>query len=590
MEKVSSSISLGRKLLLFASTGLLVLIVVVMLLDRTTVQAPALLAPVTTVTVVAKDDHNDPAPAGTTRFEVALASTPVPTPVAAASPGASPTDAGVAPGSPSPTPLPADLSVNLVRSAPAVTIAFPQTWDMVQWAQAQPAAHQFFTSRVFLGMMSEVFSTLRIRPEDLSLTGMKGESFEHLLREALAGNARIHYDRRAGKRGFVLSFQRDRTPLISRLLPVVVPVIARRQFAVPSLDSPIVEVLLGNQHLLVAEDRGRVFIANGLESLLRVLDQPGLEGEEPNDALTVTLHSEAFVDDLLPLLVGSKQWPAKLVLRRKTEADAPLGAELQIGAAKMLLHLSPKFSPGMFAAVPQGTTVALGASFAVPPGATLEDWAHLGEAGVADVGSTLPKEGGIAALWDVRVRPDAPFGDVAFVVVLPQEGKPAISLTDITGTDGFHSECGNGSVWLIASNEVLLTRMQEACERRSMSLLSAMEQGDLSRELEQSQLFVAVDSGALLEACFNYGVTHRGGTPTEDTSGETDAAGAVKSSPAQPSWKVEYERAVKRTGEEAEGVFRSIPVAMFYGRGDQNGARLPAIYRQSFAGRAERAE
>lgn len=579
-------------------TGALVALVIVMMLGRTSIQAPVVFAPLTNVAVVPQDEHGAALPEGASRFVRAAVKNDAPSPAATSAPelaasGVSPAES-VSAGAVSPTlnssptstpsPAPSTVSLTLTRSVPALTLALPQSWDVVEWANSQPGAKNFFYSRVFIGMMSEVLSTAHIRPDDLAISGMRGQTFERLLREVLRSDARIHYDRRAGKRGFVLSFAREQAPVTSRMLPLIVPVVAKRQFAVPSLASPAVEVLLGNQHLLFAEDRGRVFIANGLESLLRVLDQPALDELERPDALSVTVRGEAFLDDVLRLFVGKEQWPVKLVLGRRPEADAPLSGELQIGAAKMFAHLGPKLPPAVFAAIPRGVSGAAAASFAIPPNFSLENWSQLGASGVDDVSASAVPEGGMAVLWDVHAVKDAPFGAVGIVVALPKAGKPVITLAQASDSAGFHAECGDGSVWLLASSEVLLTRMREACERRAMSLLSELEQGQLPKEVSASQLFLAIDPGEVLEACYRYGVTHRGGSAGFETSESASGEGETKPAAGTPTWKQEYERAVRRVTMDAESVFRAIPAAVFFGRADKNGAALPALYRASSAG------
>ena len=101
--------------------------------------------------------------------------------------------------------------------------------------------------------------------------------------------------------------------------------------------------------------------------------------------------------------------------------------------------------------------------------------------------------------------------------------------------------------------------------------------------MRESQLFVSVDSGELLEACYQYGVTHRGGGPEFETS-ETASSSGSKPAGGVPDWKQDYEKAVQRVSADAEAIFRSIPAAAFFGRGAGDGAKLPAVYRPSSAG------
>lgn len=643
MEKVSQRFSLVRKLLFTVLTGAVCLATVLLILDSKPVVAPALTAPVTNLNLLPQLAEDEPVSAGNSRFVVAANAEQSAANVANSSTGpsspAQPTESPVqspaqslnqapnqapeqapnqAPeqaaadantrdpnpvGEPSTTP---QRSLKYIAAAPAFTLAFPQNWDIPTWVASNEAARRFVASAVFKGLMADIMATLKVRPEDLSVGGMSGISFENLLLEVLASGAYLHYDRLEGRKGVVLSFERSKTPIVSKLLPLLVPVVARQQYAVHSLVNPVIEMQLGSQPLLLAEDKGRVYIANGLTSLMRVLDTPNLEGNEDADALTLVVRGESFLDGLLGLLSGRDEWPVRLAFLKGSERGAALVPQLRVGAAKIFAHLSPKLSEGVFAAVPRDVFGVLAASFGIKPEWNESDWQSVAASGVPETSASVLPEGGIAMLWDLAAEERSARNRVGIVISWPEGAQPKMNLSAYANSSSFQASCAGGRIWLISSNELFLTRMREACEGQSVSYLTAIRNREFDTSVLESQLFLAVNPSPALQVCYQTGLEARRSdgftplpgvqnvsTPATSVDGESTGAGSgagagsgeIDTQKAQdpniPSWRRDYDQALERVGKEATETLRALPLVVFFGRADSQGAKLQGVLRGS---------
>ena len=145
---------------------------------------------------------------------------------------------------------------------------------------------ELFQNRFFQGIFHEPLRDFAIRAEDLRLQGLEGAVLRTLIREAVVADAELHYDVAHGKRGFVFSFVREKCGYLSTALPVMARVLGRSGYRIPALPELILEMRIGLQRLFLTEAAGRIYLANGLETLINVLESlPAINKDRRQNAI-----------------------------------------------------------------------------------------------------------------------------------------------------------------------------------------------------------------------------------------------------------------------------------------------------------------
>lgn len=402
----------------------------------------------------------------------------------------------------------------------------------------------FLGSKFFQGLFHDILHDARIRAEDLRLEGFEGAFLERFLGEALSADAELHYDVAHGKKGFVFSFVREKSLFISRALPVVARVLARSGYRVPAMEEPILEMRIGLQRLFLTQFEDRVYLANGLEALLNVMESlPPPDPNLPRTPLVLTTRAEAFVENLLPTVVGASTWNLNLGLGLSPEAPGML----QFAPGNLTRPLCPKVFKGVLAGIPYDAFAAAVTSYYLPPDMTDEQWRQLATQGPDVQAVQGPEEGGLAVVWDLSSQGSwiTQMGVVIAKQTTPDETK---AFKKYFWNSELTAECGGGTVFLAATSQALLTRMRESCEDQSPSILR-WESGKRTREVEAAQLFLFMNPGTGMRELLLAG----GGASLESESG------------IDPQWKQEYKKAKEAVRKDSEEVFRALPIFAFAG-------------------------
>ena len=338
---------------------------------------------------------------------------------------------------------------------------------------------ELFQTRFFQGIFYEPLHSASVRAEDLNLEGLEGAFLARLIREALQAHGELHYDISHGKKGVVFSFVRDECAFASKALPVAVRVLARSGYRIPKLQEPILEMRIGLQRVFLTQYGDRVYLANGLEGLLNVIEslRPP-EKNLPKTPLALTIRTEAFVDKLLPVMVGQPTWAVNLGLGLSEEAPGVL----QFAPGKFAGHLRPKLFKGVLAGIPHDAFAAVSTSFYLAPNMTSEEWKRLATQGPEGPAQNRPEEAGVALLWDLTSAEEQS-SNVGIVIANQTTPDEIEKFKQYFADPKLTAECGGGTVFLAATSRNLLSRMKESCEPQSLSVLD-WERGARTKDIE----------------------------------------------------------------------------------------------------------
>ena len=449
-----------------------------------------------------------------------------------------------------------EATVRLGRAPIGLSVYVLDDDAVLTWAERNPVARELLHSDLVAGVFQDALRTARVRGEDLKIEGVRGAFLAALARDVLGARAALHYDVTQGRRGWVLSFRRRSAPLVSRILPPVLGALARRQYRLEKIGVPIVEVLVGEQSLFLAEVDGSVYVGNSLPAVLQVVEVGPLPAPADADgSVAVALRAEAWVQNLLPVLTGAREWHAtwSVDLRR----DGSPGTIRASGGA-LFAHLRPAVPPGILASIPRDAFAAVAGSFPVPHGMTPDDWNRIARDGVPAKPAASGDPAGIALVWDLSARNPA-LSEVGLAVQLGG-GVDASELAGWFRADVHRATCAGGSIWLAGTTELLLTRMREACERQSPSLLDWRERRGAG---PPPQLVLLVNPAPGLDELLDAGI----GTATE-TRASVEPAGAA------PDWKQAYRAAVDRARASATATIAMLPGFVYEGTATTRGATL----------------
>lgn len=402
---------------------------------------------------------------------------------------------------------------------------------------------ELLDTKLIRGAFIDLLHSANIRAEDIKLEGVEGAFLTRLVREALKAHGELHYDIAHGRKGFVFSFVRDESAFASKTLPVICATMARSGFRAKGLDEPVIELRAGLQRLFITQQKGRVYLANGLEALLNVLESLEPPGKDmPKAPLVVTVRAEAFVGDALRLVAGSPNLALSFGLGL-TAADPGV---LQFKAEKLPGALRSRAFKGVFASIPRDAFAAAVASVQLSPDMTPEDWRALATEGPGEAPAGAPGEGGIAVVWDLDSEGKQPTC-MGVAIANPKSPDKASQFRHYFADPDLTAECGGGTVFLAATSRNLLTRMNDACRSQSLSVLD-WDRGTRKQEIEGSQLLFFVNPGAGMREFLL-----AGGGKTREV-GEFD-----------PQWKQQIEKAKGAMRDDCEKLFQGLPIFGFAG-------------------------
>ncbi len=425
-----------------------------------------------------------------------------------------------------------------------LSLYFAEPKKILSFIEKNKSFNEIQQSRFVQGIFHDPLRNAGIRAEDLGLQGLEGTFLQTIVKESISAHGQLHYDVVHGRKGFVYSFVRNECPYAAKALPVICRVLARSGYRAAKLKEPILEMNIGLQRIFITEYETRIFVANGLEALINVMEsiEPQKAAQIPNTPIVLRVRAEAFVDNLLPVMTGRPAFTMDLGFGLSGETPDVLC----FPAGKFAGHLRPRIFKGVLAGIPHDAFAAVAASFHLPPDMPPEAWRKLALEGPGDPPATGPEESGIAFIWDLSSDGDAVtrMGVVIAGQDAPDETHRFKSLfTNPKLTDA----CGGGTVFLAATSELLLTRMKEACARQSLSVLD-WEKGSHAEAFSARQLLFFLNPGAGMRELFLAGGA-RGGD-------QIDAAS---------SWKQQYEKAKAWMRTDSETVFASLPIFAFSG-------------------------
>jgi hypothetical protein len=356
----------------------------------------------------------------------------------------------------------------------------------VEWLQKENGEEGLFRKKLFRGLFHDLQHTAKIRAEDLQLSGLEGAFVSRLILEALRADATIHYDISHGEKGFVFSFVRRKCPFSAKALPILCGVLARSAYTVPKLKEPILEMSIGLQRIFLTQVDDRVYLSNGLEALLNVLENnPAPTTNPPRSPLVLTVRAETFVDKFLPVATSEKSF--EITAGIGFSADGNPG-ELRFSGGKFARHLCPKIFPGVFAGIPGDAFSAVVTSFYIPPHMPNDYWSDLAKNGPGSEPAADPPEGGFALIWDLDHSEDGVSG-IGAVIAVQSKPDEAESFRGYFADQDLTSECGGGTVFLAATSQNLLNRMREGCAGQSLSIRN-WEHGARRGEYEGVQIMM----------------------------------------------------------------------------------------------------
>ncbi len=424
----------------------------------------------------------------------------------------------------------------------AFTLYFYQGQKFLNWWDKQPQVQNLLNNRFMQGLFYGLLQSLKIKAEQLQLQGIQGEFLAHLLRDAIAANAEMHYDMVHGKEGWVLSYLRRDSDFAEQALPAMAGLLAQSGYRLTKLPEPILELRVGLQNFFLTEYQQRLYLAQSLEALLNVLESLPPEEKAPAAPFSLTIRAEAFIDKLLPVLAGSPTWQTQFNFTLQDEQLSEV--RLPTGPWSKTLH--GKLFSGVLAGIPQDAFAAVAGSFQLPPNLTSEDWRKFADTGPAQAPPNA-EPGGLAVIWDYDST--SPAGAIGLIVANPADPQASQSYSQYLRNADKSAACAGGSVFLAASSDNLLTRMKEACERQSLSILD-WQRGRDKQRLEAAQLVAFINPGVGLRELFLAG----------------GAGSNTDRNEFAPQWQQDYENAKAAMVKDGDKLFTSLPIFSYAGR------------------------
>ena len=414
-------------------------------------------------------------------------------------------------------PISCDLSAqwNVYRHPVALSLFIKDGGAVIDWYEQNSSFSSLRETPLWKGLTEALAVVLKVRGIDLALPTLpladwSGQFLKPLFKEVLRADATLHYDLIHGAGGVVLSFNKEKTSMVAQALPLLINHLGSAAYEVetPSFTAPaatkelgtVVQVRLQGRKFYVYEANSRVSIGTSLEGLLNVLSNEEAlvppHGEvPPHTSALAVVRGEAFLDKLLPVVIGKNEAPVMLALALSREHSAISHAEIPGGPYTTALAVEP--FQGIVASVPKDILGALITSAKVPVDQPVAQWSFSTAANKSS--------GGLALVWDIRGEEGTFHYGIA--VAAPPEldvGENHERLRAFLSDGAVATTCAGSSVWLGATSDFLLSRMQEACNKRSLSVLDTKE-GSSSADLSKQQLSLLLNSKVAVKELYRLG-------------------------------------------------------------------------------------
>ncbi len=432
----------------------------------------------------------------------------------------------------------------------AFTLYFNQGTEFLKWWDTQPQVKVLTENRFVQGLFSGLLKSLKVKAEQLNLAGLQGEFLGQLLRDAVAANAELHYDMAHASQGWVMSYSRSDSQFIDQAMPALAGILATSGYRITKLPEPILETRIGLQRLFFTQYHARIYLAQSLEALLNVIDSVNPQANHGDAPLSLTLRTEAFIDNLLPVLTGLPTYPVQWDFALK---DDQLGV-MNLPAAVWQRQLHGQLFDGVLASIPHDAFAGAVASLAFSPDLTADDWRTLANDGPSE-NPPGPEPAGVGVVWDFTA--DSPSGAVGIIIGNPNQPQASAAYAQYLKNPESGVECAGGSLFLAASSPSLLTRMKDACEKQSLSPLD-WQRGAEKTRLQSAQLAAFVNPGAAMRELFLAG----------------GAGNAQDANEFSPQWQQDYETAKAAMRTDGDKLFLGLPILSYAGRVGGGGARL----------------
>jgi hypothetical protein len=424
-----------------------------------------------------------------------------------------------------------------------LSLYFSEPQKVLSFIEKNESFNAIWTSRFMQGILYDPLRNASLRAEDLGLQGLEGTFIAKLIKESISARGQLYYDVVHGKKGFVYSFVRNDCPYAAKALPVIGRILARSGYRVQKMPEPILEMRIGLQRVFITEYDSRVFLANGLEALINVIEGSQSDGRDlPNNPVVLAVQGEAFIDNLLQVMTGQTKFEMDLGFGLSKESPDVL----RFPAGKIGKHLRPKIFKGVFAGIPHDAFAAAVTSFYLNPKRTPEEWQRLATEGPGDQPESGPAESGIALIWDLSSE-GREITNMGVVIANQTSPDNARQFENLFANPKLSTTCGGGTVFLAATAQSLLTRMKESCERQSLSVLD-WERGSKTEEMGAKQLFFFLNPGVGMRELFL-----AGGAKSKDPG---------KSSNPRAE---QYEKAKAGIRADGEKVFTGLPLFIYSG-------------------------
>ncbi|GAB6139862.1 hypothetical protein JCM14076_05910 [Methylosoma difficile] len=425
----------------------------------------------------------------------------------------------------------------------ALTVHFNDGEEVLAWWDSQAQVKALRDSRFMQGLFLGWLNSLKIKAEQLKLSGLQGEFLGKLLRDAIAADADLHYDIAHDKQGWVLSYRRG-SDFSEQALPALAGLLASNGYRLAKLPEPIVSVRIGLQSFVVTEYQRRIYLAQSLEALLNVIESINEDEDHADTPLSLTLRTEALVGSFLPVLTDSGTAPIELSFNLE---DGQLG-DLYLPEGPWQKPLHEKIFAGVLASIPHNTFAAFAGSYYLPPTMTNADWQQFADHGPQPTRSA-DEPAGLALIWDFEHS--EPGGALGIAIANPKQPENSEAYRQYLRHSEFGDSCAGGTVFLAASKAYLLNSMKAACEKQAPSPLDWQHGSEKERYLS-AQLVSFINPATALRELFLGG-----------GAGDSQDLGNFA-----PHWQQDYEQAKAAMRQDGEKLFRSLPIFSYAGQAE----------------------
>ena len=391
--------------------------------------------------------------------------------------------------------------LSVARTIPSASVYINDGKKILEWIYENKDFQKIQQTEVYKGFVINYRHIFNITGKEVGIKDIATPFMNLVMDDIIKSNPIIHYDTVRGRNGIVFEFNSNKANFAKNMLVVLINNQAKYGYSFENYNNKIWELIFGNQKVFITSNNNQMYLSYNLISLINTIEIPKeslVLKKIQKGSLTVTVRAESYFDSLIKKIIGKDNFHASFGFNLDKDNSSP--SEALFDNQEFFQVLSPKISDGVLKSIPYDVFFSMIASISLPNPVNTDKVFLDDEKINLDFLKLRKKSSGIGLIWDLNPNKLNNISDIGLVIsnniVNKNDGIPIDKMFDAEKI----ILCKPGNVYLIASSDLLLEKMNKSCNSQNKSILSWKDQ--ITNKFTNNQLLLFLNLKKLFESSF----------------------------------------------------------------------------------------